>query len=579
MAMSKDRSAKSQQPVTSPQQKKLEKLQALRRNYVAQLPAKLALVKQVWQGHLVDNQVNNGSAEASAVESAAAFRELINTVHNLAGSGGTFGYTALSEVAKKLEAKLSPCDDFSDCTATERADIGALISEMAVVVEQGASDRSEMSTEVALPAWEVPPVGQLVYLVEDDFALGCEIEQQLLSYGYTVSVFSDAATAEQALLECCPAAMIVDLNLPEVELAGARLASAYTLRFKDKTPLIFISARDDWAARLAAARAGGQVYLSKPLDFAELLNSLDAVGLWTDEDPYRVLVVDDELTLAQGYAAILQGAGMDAVVVEDVTSLITVVSEFQPDLILMDVNMPECSGLEAAAVIRQKTEWISIPIVFLSTENDISRQMEALQLGGDDFLKKPIGADHLRMAVRTRIRRFRKLRSRMQVDTLSGLLNHATLKTRLKSEVSRCLRHDTGLVFAMVDLDHFKGVNDSYGHPVGDEVIKNVSRLLAQRLRQSDIVGRYGGEEFAIILPDTTLEAARVLMDDLREQFASIKHRCKKGEFSCTFSVGLAALPPYSEVNGLIDAADGALYRAKDEGRNRTCVSEGIELG
>ncbi|RLA41145.1 MAG: hypothetical protein DRQ64_03040 [Gammaproteobacteria bacterium] len=135
------------------------------------------------------------------------------------------------------------------------------------------------------------------------------------------------------------------------------------------------------------------------------------------------------------------------------------------------------------------------------------------------------------------------------------------------------------MVFAMVGLDHFKGVNASYGHPVGDEVIKNVSRLLAQRLRQSDIVGRYGGEEFAIILPDTTLEAARVLMDDLREQFASIKHRCKKGEFSCTFSVGLAALPPYSEVNGLIDAADGALYRAKDEGRNRTCVSEGIELG
>ena len=82
------------------------------------------------------------------------------------------------------------------------------------------------------------------------------------------------------------------------------------LRFKDKPPLIFISARDDWAARLAVARAGGQVYLSKPLDFAELLNSLDAVGLWADEDPYRVLVVDDEVALAQSYAAILQGAGM-----------------------------------------------------------------------------------------------------------------------------------------------------------------------------------------------------------------------------------------------------------------------------
>jgi len=575
--MSKNKTSKSQQSATGAQQEKLEQLQALRRNYVAQLPAKLALIKQVWQDHLVDRKSNNG-ADISAAESSDAFIKLINTVHNLAGSCGTFGYTALSEAAKKLEVKLSFYDDFIHFTAKDRADIGALISEMSVVVEQGASERNGVSIDVALPAWEMPLGGQLVYLVEDDFALGCEIEQQLLNYGYTVSVFSDAATAEQALLAFCPAAMIVDFNLPEGELSGARLANAYTLRCKDKPPLIFISARDDWAARLAAARAGGQVYLSKPLDFAELLNSLAAVGLWADEDPYRVLVVDDEATLAQGYAAILQGAGMDAVVVEDVARLITLVSEFQPDLILIDVNMPECSGLEAAAVIRQTSEWISIPIVLLATERDISRQMEALQLGGDDFLKKPIGAEHLRVAVRTRIRRFRKLRSRMQVDMLSGLLNHATLKTRLKSEVSRCLRHDSGLVFAMIDLDHFKVVNDSYGHPVGDEVIKNISCLLVQRLRQSDIVGRYGGEEFAVILPDTTLEAAWVLMDDLREQFAIIKHRCKKGGFSCSFSVGLAALPPYCEVNRLIDAADRALYRAKDEGRNRTCVSDGLEL-
>ena len=556
---------------------KQEKLHTLRLQYVAQLPARLALIKQIWEGYLANNQTNN-SMGASTVEHASVFNGLINSVHKLAGSGGTFGYTALSDVAKKLEAKLLPCLHSKYCSMTDRAVISALVSEMAIVIEQRVPERNALSTEVMLPAWELPPTGQLVYLVEDDFALGCEIEQQLLGYGYTVKVFSDAATAEQALLEFCPAAMIVDLKLPEGELAGARLARAYTLRFKDKTPLIFISARDDWAARLAAARAGGQVYLSKPLDFAELLNSLDAVGLWADEEPYRVLIVDDEVTLAQGYAAILQGAGMDAVVIKEVTSLITLVSEFQPDLILMDVNMPTCSGLEAAAVIRQKTEWISIPIVFLSTENDIDRQMEGLQQGGDDFLKKPIAADHLRMAVRTRIRRFRKLRSRMQVDTLSGLLNHATLKTRLKSEVSRCLRNGTSLVFAMIDLDDFKAVNDSYGHPVGDEVIKNVSRLLAQRLRQSDTVGRYGGEEFAIILPDTTLDAARVLMDELREQFATIKHRCKKDAFSCTFSVGLAALSDYSEANGLLDAADAALYRAKNEGRNRICMNGGSEL-
>jgi len=549
--------------------KKLEKIAALRRRYVEQLPGKLALLNDQWQ-------ICQSGLPADVTEDA--FVDLKKRVHHLAGSGGTFGYAALSDVAKAMESALFSLEDDCQLTLADRELISTLLVDLSLAVDKGLADGVEMTSEFVLPLRGVPPPGQTVYLVEDDHSLGAEMEDQLLRYGYDVAVFSDAQSAEQALAEYSPAAMIVDLNLPEGELAGARLANAYKSTLQDKKPLIFISARDDWDARLAAARAGGQVYLTKPLDFSELLDSLDTVGLWWDEVPYKVMIVEDDLILAQSYAAILQAGGLEALVIEQVSNLISLVSEFQPDLILMDVNMPECSGLEAAGVIRQKAEWISIPIVFLSTENDINRQMEALQLGGDDFLKKPIGAEHLTAVVKMRIRRFRKLRSRMQLDTLSGLLNHATLKARLQTEISRSLRQDAHLTFAMIDLDDFKSVNDRFGHPVGDEVIKSVSRLLVQRLRHSDIVGRYGGEEFAVILPDTSLLAAQELMDELREQFSVINHRCKKGEFACTFSVGLAALPPYADVNGIIDAADSALYRAKDEGRNRTCINEGVDL-
>ncbi len=549
--------------------KKLDKIAVLRRRYVEQLPAKLASLKDQWQ-------VCQSGLPTQGAEDA--FKDLKKRVHHLAGSGGTFGYAALSDVAKAMESALFSLETASQLTIGDRQLISTLLTDLSLAVDKGLVEGVEMSREFVQPLRGVPPPGQTVYIVEDDASLGAEIEDQLLRYGYDVAVFCDALSAEKALSEYSPAAMVVDLNLPEGELAGARLAKAYKSRLQDKKPLIFISARDDWAARLAAARAGGQVYLTKPLDFSELLDSLDAVGMWWDEVPYKVLIVEDDLILAQSYAAILQAVGLEVLVAEEVSSLISLVSEFQPDLILMDVNMPECSGLEAAAVIRQKAEWISIPIVFLSTENDINRQMEALQLGGDDFLKKPIGAEHLTAVVKMRIRRFRKLRSRMQLDTLSGLLNHATLKARLHTEISRSLRQDSDLAFAMIDLDKFKSVNDRFGHPVGDEVIKSVSRLLVQRLRHSDIVGRYGGEEFAVILPDTSLLAAQELMDELREQFSVINHRCKKGEFACTFSVGLAALPPFTDVNGIIDAADSALYRAKAEGRNRTCINDGVEL-
>jgi len=548
-------------------EKKLEKIAVLRRRYVEQLPGKLALLKGQWQLCL------SGQPRQDAEE---AFIDFKKRVHHLAGSGGTFGYGALSDVAKAMESALFSLEEACQLTIDDRQLISRLLTELSLAVDRGLVEGVEMSGEFVQPLRGVPSPGQTVYIIEDDVHLGAEMEDQLLRYGYDVAVFSDALSAEKALSENSPAAMIVDLNLPEGELAGARLANAYKSTLPDKKPLIFISARDDWAARLAAARAGGQVYLTKPIDFSELLDSLDTVGLWWDEVPYKVMIVEDDLVLAQSYAAILQAGGLEVLVVEEVSNLISLVSEFQPDLILMDVNMPECSGLEAAGVIRQKAEWISIPIVFLSTENDINRQMEALRLGGDDFLKKPIDAEHLTAVVQMRIRRFRKLRSRMQLDTLSGLLNHATLKARLQTEISRSLRQDSDLAFAMIDLDNFKSINDCFGHPVGDEVIKSVSRLLVQRLRHSDIVGRYGGEEFAVILPDTSLLVAQELMDELREQFAVINHRCKKGEFTCTFSVGLAALPPYTDVNGIIDAADSALYRAKDEGRNRTCINEGV---
>lgn len=126
----------------------------------------------------------------------------------------------------------------------------------------------------------------------------------------------------------------------------------------------------------------------------------------------------------------------------------------------------------------------------------------------------------------------------------------------------------------MVDIDHFKSVNDTYGHPTGDRVIKSIARLLKQRLRQEDFVGRYGGEEFAIIMPDTDGPAAIQVLDRIREAFAQIRQRNGDTEFSVTFSSGVAAYPGYAKASELGNAADQALYRAKREGRNRIVAAQ-----
>jgi diguanylate cyclase (GGDEF)-like protein len=260
-------------------------------------------------------------------------------------------------------------------------------------------------------------------------------------------------------------------------------------------------------------------------------------------------------------------------VVTEPLKTLDVMRDFSPELILMDLYMPECNGLEMAKVIRQLEAYISIPIVFLSSEQNIQTQLEAMDKGADAFLTKPIQANHLVASVSARLKRYRKLRSFMVKDGLTGLLNHTKCKEELDLEMKRVQRLGSVMVFAMLDIDFFKNVNDNYGHAAGDRVLKSLSRMLQQRLRKTDIVGRYGGEEFAVILKDTDTASAFTALDEVRKAFALIAHQSDKGDFFVTFSGGLAAYPAFVSAAEIGHAADMALYEAKREGRNRVAIA------
>jgi len=339
-------------------------------------------------------------------------------------------------------------------------------------------------------------------------------------------------------------------------------------------PIIFVSTRDDWDARLAAVRAGCDAYLKKPIDYGELLDHLEELVAGKELEPYRILIVDDMQVLAEHYALVLRATDMHVKVLTDPSGLFEALKEFKPELILMDIYMPVCTGLEAAKIIRQNDNLAGIPIIFLSTESNQLQQDAAMKLGADDFLQKPISDNRLITSVALRVERFRKLRSLMCHDSLTGLLNHVTIKLQLEGEVARAIRQNSPLAFAMIDIDEFKLVNDRYGHQLGDRVIKNLSRLLLQRLRKSDLVGRYGGEEFAVVLSDTKQDDAFAILDALRNQFEAIVQTHGELQFSCTFSVGLSLLKNDDDANSLIFRADQALYQAKKAGRNQVVCLE-----
>jgi diguanylate cyclase (GGDEF)-like protein len=365
-----------------------------------------------------------------------------------------------------------------------------------------------------------------------------------------------------------PCAVVLDVVLPDGGLAGAETIERLHQWRREGVKVICLSSRGDLEARLAAVRAGCEAYFVKPVDAAALIERLDLLTS-RPEEPYRVLIVDDDMELAGFYAGTLQGAGMLAVPLTDPMRIMEPLTSLKPDLILMDMYMPGCSGPELAAALRQQEGYLSTPIIFLSTEESMDEQLAALSLGGDEFLTKPIDPRHLVAAVTARAQRGRMLGSAIAYDSLTGLLNHGTLKQHLESELSRASRESLPVAYAMIDVDRFKSINDTYGHAAGDRLLRNLSFFLKQRLRRSDVIGRYGGDEIAVVLPHTDGPTAHRVLEEIRESFAHLRHRFGADEATATFTCGIGVYPACASAERLVEAADQALYTGKRAGKNR----------
>lgn len=292
-----------------------------------------------------------------------------------------------------------------------------------------------------------------------------------------------------------------------------------------------------------------------------------------EPEKYRVLVVEDSRVAVALIQRTLAEHGIDSRAIRDPGTLLDELQAYRPDLILMDMYMPRFNGVEATRVLRQMSAYRSLPIVYLSGESDIGMQVEALRLGGDQFLIKPFNPVLLAAVVKTKIERFRETQRSSRVDGLTGLLNHTAAKSLLKSMTGRSPGYRV-LSVAMLDIDHFKSVNDTYGHPVGDQVIRGLAWLLKGRLRASDLIGRYGGEEFLIALPDVSVEQAKIVIDRIRLDFSSLPHAHSSGPLFATFSAGIASYPQFDTAAQLTEAADNALLQAKRLGRNRVEKSD-----
>ena len=257
-----------------------------------------------------------------------------------------------------------------------------------------------------------------------------------------------------------------------------------------------------------------------------------------------------------------------------------------PDLVILDVMMPVMDGLQACRLLKDDTATRDIPVIFLSALDDMETKVSGLALGANDYISKPFRAEELlaRVQVAIRLKRERdRLRESAEesrrraeaasemsmTDALTGLLNRFGLRRSLQHEYAEARRYARALACLMIDLDHFKRVNDTYGHAAGDAALMQVARALTESVRASDVVCRYGGEEFLVLAPATTAEGALALGEKIRAAATSRLFGDGAHAFPLTFSVGVAALAAGESANDMIARADQALYAAKEGGRNR----------
>lgn len=497
---------------------------------------------------------------------------LRDQLHKLAGSAGTFGFPGLGQDARELEQQ---AQHWLDGLQQRQQSLQEFCQRLQTLATQ-----QHQSQALAAPAEEkrrkAPKFNveaRVIYILEDELDIGENIRLTLNTFGYHAEHFTCIAALDSAIARQQPDALIVDVNLPNESQTGLDYAAALNQQQDSPLPLLVLTTQDDFATQLQAARAGAQGFFSKPLDIAKLENRLERCFAQQNGEPYRVMIVDDDRDLCSRYSLVLRSANMLVEVVNDPQQLFEAMARFNPEVLLLDVNMPGCAGPELAQIVRFNDDWLRVPIIYLSAETDIARQMNALIKAGDDFVTKPISDNSLITTVFARAQRARLLSNALSRDSLTGLLKHADIKEQVVLEQERALRSGKPVSVVMLDIDHFKQVNDLHGHSVGDNVIRALANLLRQRLRRIDSLGRYGGEEFLAVLPDCPAEQAQRILDEIRQQFSAIRFSAASGGFNVSLSAGIACAPALG-ASELMEQADRALYLAKHSGRNQVRLAE-----
>ncbi|WP_348730146.1 diguanylate cyclase [Rheinheimera texasensis] len=498
--------------------------------------------------------------------------ELVSRLHVMKGSGGTFGLPQISDAATDLlqilQQEVSDAASFASAQVKLQQAMKQLERAIALSTAQVAPDNSVPTATTS----EKAALIDRVLLLEDSDSHGYVLQTNLSEFGFAVDWVKTFKEAEQYLATQTPVIAIIDLNLPD----GSRQQVFELVNglHRRGSKAVIMTSENNFEVRMQAVRHQAAAFFNKPPKINELVAKIRHLLDMENARPYRILMVDDQQPVLSYYQALLEQDGFEFRGVMHPADLLTALDAYNPDLFILDYHLPDYNGAELAKLLRQIPEYEAVPILFMTAEQSALIKDDLVELGSDDVIPKNISSDSLLAQLNARVRRGRQLRQLMKQDSLTRLHNHGYIQELAQQLFVMAGRKQQSCSLIMLDIDEFKSVNDRFGHAVGDRVIVSLSQLLQQRLRKSDAIGRYGGEEFLVLMPDTEPAAALQVMQQILTQFGQIAFSEAKQMFSVTFSAGVAGSNDFGSAQAALDAADKTLYLAKTTGRNRVLLAE-----
>jgi diguanylate cyclase (GGDEF)-like protein len=546
-----------------------QKLAEFRVTFTAEFNDKLALLIKLW-------------TEVKTSQTIDAVKKFRFEVHSLKGSSGALNFLTLSARLGMIEEEVAPCEEQINSLNNVVAFIDRHMNSMIeasknnpnplLILKETSSSLGELrelqksKEDISLQSYRDINIA----LIDDNQSTSVVNAKLLAGFGFTIKQYNSIEQFEKVLAQNS-----FNLVLIDTENATNQIEKLFAFAAKLKTfntDVFVLSSSSSFENRLAAVRAKVNEYLLKPVNITTLVSKIRKNFKIDLIRPYRILLLDDQALVGSFYKTLLEDEHVEVLAISRAESIMIELESFHPDVFLLDMHMPDISGLEVARLLRQQAKYDYVPIIFLTSDDNIKTKLEVLECGADDVIPKNTPPNLIVQQVDSRIQRGQEIRYLASRDSLTGVLNHGQIMEAAAHAFRLAPRQQQPTVVVMIDLDHFKGVNDKYGHVAGDKVLISLGQLLLQSVRDTDYVGRYGGEEFMVVFSDATPSVIESKMNSILTAFLQINYTVGKQSFHCSFSAGLASSTHHEKLSELISSADAALYKAKDAGRSKVCV-------